>query len=263
MNSTSVESRRSSRRCWWGLVALIFGVQLGLVFWLGDTVSIHPRPAAPAFTFKLAGNASGELLALNDPTLFALPHQSGAGGAAAQRAPRPESHSFQWPEPTNSLRVAVGQLGAVFNQFIETNEFNALQLPANLRPALTLPSLPPREVFTGQSTLFLEWDQAQRRLVTSPQLRSWTNLDILTNSVVRMAVDSEGRPVSSTLLASSGSAAADQYALEQAKAARFEPLRRNPATPAVKPAADLSLVRMVFRWHTVPRLPTKTPAESP
>src|ERR1039458_8660334 len=51
------------------------------------------QPAAPAFTLKLAGSASAELLALNDPTLFALPHRQGSDGLAPQRTPRPESRS--------------------------------------------------------------------------------------------------------------------------------------------------------------------------
>jgi TonB family protein len=263
MNSSLVKSRPSSRRRWWGWVAVIFSGQLGLIFWLGDTAPIHPRPAVPAFTLKLAGSASDELLALNDPTLFALPHRPGQIGAASQRTLRPESHSFQWLEPTNSLVLTVGQVGAVFSRFIETNAFNALQLPASLKPTVTLPYLPPLAVSAGQSTLLLEGDLAQQRLVTPPRLTSWTNLDILTSSVVRIAVDSEGRPVSPTLLSSSGSAAADQYAIEQARTARFEPVRRNPIGPTLNPRADLSLVRMIFRWHTVPPPPTNIPAARP
>jgi hypothetical protein len=245
------------------LVALIFVVQLGLIFWLGDTVPIRPRPAGPAFTLKLAGTNSDELLALNDPTLFALPHPQGSAGPVSERTPRPESHSFQWPEPTNPLLLAVGQLGTVFNRFIETNEFNSPQLPANPMPTLTPPYLPPPAGSAEQSTLRLEGDLAQRRLITPLSLRSWSNPDILTNSVVRIAVDAEGRSVSPTLLSGSGSREADEYALEVARAARFEPVWRNPADSALKPAADLSLVRMIFRWHTLPPPSTNTPAASP
>ena len=187
MNSAPLESRPCSRRRWWGLVALIFFVQVSLIFLLGSSVPIRPRPAAPAFTLKLAGRASAELLALNDPTLFVLPHPLGSAGPASQRTPRLESHSFQWPEPTNSLLLAVGQLGTVFNRFIETNEFNSLQLPANPMPTLTLPNLPPPAGSAEQSTLRLEGDLAQRRLITPLSLRSWSNPDILANSVVRIA----------------------------------------------------------------------------
>ena len=163
----------------------------------------------------------------------------------------------------NSLHLAVGQLGTVFNRFIETNDFNSLHVPANPMPTLALPSLPPLATSAEQSTLRLEGDLAQRRLVTPLPLRSCTNLDILSNSVVRIAVDAEGRPLLPMLLSRSGSSEADQYALERARAARFEPVRRNPAETVRNPTADLSWGRMVFRWHTVPPPPTNTPAASP
>jgi len=273
MSSAPVESRPWSSGRWWCLVALIFGVQLTLIFWLGETVPIRPRLPAPAFTFKLAGTnaaellalngTNSELLALNDPTLFVLPHPQGSTGPAEPRTPRPESHSFQWPEPTNSLLLAVDQLGTVFNRFIVTNDFDSLQLPINLKPTLTLPSLPPLAVSAEQSTLRLEGDLAQRRLITPLALRSWPNPDILTNTVVRIAVDAEGRPVSPTLLSGSGSREADQYALEQARTARFESVGRSSSATVPRSTVPLSWGWMVFRWHTLPRPPTNTPATSP
>jgi len=274
MTSASVESRPWSRRRWWGLVALIFGMQLGLIFWLGDISPIRPRPAALGFTFNLAetnsadllalNGTNSELLALNDPTLFALPHRQGSAGSASLETPRPESRSFQWPEPTNSLLLAVGQLGAVFNQFIETNEFNSLQPPVKPEPKLTLPDLPPLAVSAERSTLRLEGRLAQRRLITPLALLSPTNLDILNNSVVQIVVDAEGRPVSPpTLLSRSGSEKADQDALDATKAARFEPIRRNPADTTLNPAADLTWGRMIFQWHTLPQPPANAPPPGP
>src|ERR1019366_6257464 len=140
------------------------------------------------------------------------------------RAPQPESHSFAWPEPTNHPHLAIDRLGADFNRFIETNSFNPLPLPAKTLPKLTLPELPPLGISTARSTLRLEWDQAPRRLLTPLELRSQENPEILTNSVVQIVVDADGRPAFVTLLSGSGSKAADQQALEHANAARFEPL---------------------------------------
>jgi len=263
MTSAAVPLRPWSRRRRWGTVGLIFGIQLVLIFWLGRTPPIHPRPAAPGLTLKLAGDASAELLALNDPTLFALPHRQGSAGPPSRAIPPPDSPSFRWPEPTNSLFLAVDQLGTVFGRFIKTNAFDSLRLPAKPEAMLTLPDLPPAAVAEEQSTLRLEGDLARRRLATPLALRSCTNLEILSNSVVRIAVDGEGRPVSPTLLSRSGSTEADQYALEQARAARFDPVRRQPADPALKPASELTWGRMVFRWHTVPPPPADTPPANP
>jgi TonB family protein len=245
------------------MVALIFGVQLGLIFWLGSTVPIHPRQAAPAPTLHLAGQAFAELRALNDPTLFTLPHPQGFSGSVWQRMPRPEFRPFEWSAPTNRLPLAIERLGTVFSQLVETSEFNALQLPAQPEAAPTLPDLPPLASLAGQSVLQLEDGLAQRHLLAPLQLKSCTNTDILANSVVRVVVDAGGRPVSVTLLSSSDSPAADQYALDQAWAARFEPLSRNPAETVPKPTAQLSWGRMIFRWHTVPMPPTSAPAASP
>ena len=256
MTSALVEWRSWSQRRWWGMIGLIFGVQLALIFWLGDASPISPRPAARTFTFRLAGSASSELLALHDPTLFALPHPQLV-------APRPEFHSFVWSEPTNYLLPPIDQLGASFNRFVETSIFNSLPPPAKPPPDLTTPALPAWPASAEHSTVRLEWDQAPRQLLTPLELRSWVSPDILTNSVVQIVVGAEGTPASVTLLSGSGSRAADQEALEQANAARFEPLGRNPLGTALNPVATLSWGRMIFRWHTLPPPPTNAPAASP
>jgi TonB family protein len=245
------------------MVGLIFGVQLALIFWLGDTSPIRSRPAAPALTLKLAGSTSAELLALRDPTLFALPRQQGVPTPARLTTPRPEPHPFAWPERTNYPPLAINQPGAAFNRFVETNAFNPLPPPANPLPELTLPELPPLAISAEHSTLRLEGSLARRELLTPLQLRSWQNAEILANSVVQIVVDAEGRPVSVTLLSGSGSKAADQQALELASAARFEPLGRTPAGTALTAAGQLGWGRMIFRWHTLPLRPTNSPAASP
>jgi TonB family protein len=263
VTSALVELPPWSRRRWWALVGLVFGVQVGLIFWLGETWPIRPRPAAPGLTLKLAGSASSELLALHDPTLFALPHQQGVPAPAWVRAPRPEARSLTWPEPTTYPLLAIDQLGAAFNRFVETNSFHPVPLPAKPLPELTLPKLPPLAISPARSTLRWEWDQAGRRLLAPLELRSQANPDILTNSVVQIVVDAEGRPASVTLLSGSGSREADQQALEQANAARFEPLGRNPAGTAPNPAAQLTWGRMIFQWHTLPLRLTNGPAAHP
>ena len=260
MTSVLVEPRPWSLRRWGGMVVLIFGVQLGLIFWLGTRTPIRPRPAAAALTLHLATRASAEVQALYDPTLFTLPHAEGFSEPVWQRVPRPEFRSFEWSAPPNRLPRTVDQLGAVFTRLVETNYVDTLQQPAPPEPNPTLPNLPPLAQLQDQSVLQLEDGLAQRRLLTPLQLKSWPNPDVLSDSVVQVIVDAEGRPVSPTLLASSGLAAADQYALDQARAARFEPLSRNPIEAASNPMARLNWGKMIFRWHTLPTPPTSAPA---
>ena len=258
MTSASVDSRPWSGRRWWGMVGLIFGVQLILILWLGDASPLQPQPPAPALTFKLAGSASAELLALLDPTLFVLPRPHRV--PAPVWPPAPEFRALSWPEPTNDLLLSVEQLGAGFNRFVDTNVFTSVPPPAKPLPELTLPEAPAPPTAAEHSTVELEWDQARRRLLTPPELRSWENPDMLTNSVVQIVVSPEGTPVSVTLLSGSGSKAADQEALAQANAARFEPLPGTPSGTAPSPVAQLSWGRMIFRWHTIPRQPTNASA---
>jgi TonB family protein len=252
MNSAVAQPRSWSRRRFWSIAGLIFLLQVGLLFWLGDTLPVFPRPAARRLNIKLAGSASAEWLSLRDPTLFALPHPQRAPTPAWLSTPAPEFHPFAWPEPTNYMLIATDQLGSSFNRFVETNDFSALPPPASPRPVLAIPQLAALPLSAEHSTVQFEWDQARRRLLTPLDLRSWESPGILANSVVQLVVGADGTPVSVTLLSGSGARAADQEALAQANAARFEPLGRDGPGTAPNPAAQLSWGRMIFRWHTVP-----------
>jgi hypothetical protein len=263
MTFASVEARPWARRRLWGMVALVFIVQLSLIFWLGSRTPIRQRRPTAALTLYLGGQAPAELQALNDPTLFTLPHPEGFSGPVWRRMPRPEFRPYEWSVPTDHYPLAIDRLGAVFNRLLETNQFQALQLPAQIEAAPTLPDVPALAVLVDHSVVQLEDGLAQRRLLAPLQLQSFTNTDILANSIVRVGVNPGGLPVSATLLSVSGSTAADQFALDQAWAARFEPLSRNSTEAILQPTAHLSWGRMVFRWHTVPTPSASAPAASP
>ena len=263
MTAVLAEKPPGPIRRWGGMIALILGGQLGLIFWLGSTEPIRPRPATAALNLHIAGQASAELQALNDPTLFILPHPQGFSGPVWLRIQGPVFRSFEWSAPDNQLVLPLAELGAAFNPVVEKSDFTGLQLPAQPEPALTHPDPPPLAVSADQSVLELEGGLAQRRLLTPLELKSWSHPDILANSVVQVIVDAEGRPVSPpTLLSISGSAAADQDALNLARTARFEPVGCDQAEGASNPTAPLSWGKMIFRWHTVPKPPASTPAVS-
>ena len=263
MTSASAQLPPWGRRRWGGMVALVFIVQLALIFWLGSRTPISPRSPTVALTLRLGGAAPTGLQAFNDPTLFILPHPEGFSGPVWGRAPRPEFRPFEWSAPPIHFPLATDGLGTAFSQLFQTSEFPALQLRAQIEAAPTLPNVAPLALFADQSVLLLEDGLAQRHLLTPLELKPRQSPEILADSVVRLAVDAGGRPVSATVLSRSGSPAADQYALEQAWAARFEPLNGNPAETVLKPAAQLTWGRMIFRWHTVPLPPASAPAASP
>ncbi len=98
-------------------------------------------------------------------------------------------------------------------------------------------------------------------MLTKPDLPSWQYNDVLTNTGVQMLVDAEGRPVSATLLFTSGYKKADDHALAQARTARFElpGATGQEGQPGSTPLARLVRGLLLFDWHTVPLPPTNAP----
>jgi hypothetical protein len=244
-----------SRRRWLTLVALVFVVQLAAVFALGEKRFPPARTVANVPQLTLADNSS-ELLALDDPTLFVLPHANDFASAVLRKkfvAPQP---SFRWQEPPGELPLAAENLGAVFTRFMQTNPF-AQSLP-DFKPSAKLsePILPLPPVFADASTLHIEGELAQRKLLTPENLPSWPFADVIAPSEVQVLVVAAGSVVSAVLIppdnragAAMQYAPADQRALALARAARFAPSSR------------LTTVgQMIFNWRTVPPTATNSPA---
>src|SRR3954463_6569510 len=59
---------------WLTWVGLVFTIQIGIIVWFSERGKPAVKKPAPAPMLSLAGRGSSELLALRDPTLFALPH---------------------------------------------------------------------------------------------------------------------------------------------------------------------------------------------
>ncbi len=254
MNAIVIESGSGSSSRRWALIALVFVAQIGLIAALSDRKPVAPGPSAPEIKLRLAADSS-ELLALRDPTLFALPQPQGFAGAAWLKIPTVPFQPYRWTEPPRLLPLRSEDLGLAFAQFMLTNRFEGVTFET--RPAPNLPTpVAPRiggPPPTG-STLRAADDLAGRRLLNPPELPSWAGADLLTNTVVQVLVDTNGYVMSITLLPPGcGDPKADQLALELARAARFEP--RSGAAPA------LTIGSLIFEWHTVPatNVPIATP----
>lgn len=263
MNTAVFESRQWSRGRWWLIVALIFAAHIGLIFAFGERKPLVPRQ--PAFTpeLRLGANRT-ELLALDDPTLFALPHANGFSGAAWMRIPRVEPEPFQWTEPPRWLPMPVEQLGAVFSQFMRTNEFTRFLPESKSAPQLAVPDIAPVEnTSAAKSVLRIEGDLALRTLVNPPLLPSWPGSDLLASSEVQVLVDAAGNVISVSLLPpGSGSKEADQRALTLAKPAKFAAVAREIGS-ATKPVNQWTRGKMIFQWRTEPLPLTNAPPSSP
>lgn len=233
-----------SRNHWLTVVLLAFAAHIALVFLFGAKKQIAPRAVTNVPTLTLA-NTADELLALNDPTLFALPHQRDFAAIVWLKTPAVKAPSFRWTEPPRWLPLSAADLGATFGRLMPTNFF--VRTPFDFQPVLMLstPAAPMEPMLAQNSTMKFEGELAQRQLPAQINLTNWPFADVLTPSVVQLLVDATGNVVSTVILTPSGYDAADQRALAIARTLRF------------RPAASLTMGRILFNWHTVP--PTVSP----
>jgi hypothetical protein len=248
----SVKGSSWSRARSWSMVVLVFGIQLGLIFWLSDRAPMPVRRADKAPGIRLLGHVSSELLALNDPTLFALPHREGFSGPAWLEVPPVQWAPPDWIEPLQTLPLAVDQLGPTISPLLESNQASPPFVAPQAEAQLSAPNLPPLALRSEPSRLRLEGGLAGQRLLTAAHLPDWPHTDILTNTIVQLVVDAAGKTRSMTLLCRSELPEADQYALNLARTSRFEIAEAAPSNPSVNPLSQLRWGRMVFEWHTDP-----------
>jgi TonB family protein len=264
MTTTAVELRAWPRRRWWGTILLLLGVQVGLVFWLGDRSLPIPRQASTNPAVFLATELPNELLALNNPTLLAWANRRGFSGAAWLKIPPVNYQLTDWTEPPRWLPLPADDLGNSFHRFAQSNLPYPFPIADKLLPRFTPPEFPtPTTSLPTRSSLRVEGELAARHLLAQFNLPSWTNSDLLTNSIVQILVDAEGRTISATLLSGSGSKEADQCALKVAKTARFNSLRVSGPDRLAETVPSLSWGQLIFDWHTVPMPATNAPPANP
>jgi TonB family protein len=258
MIAATVQPRRWPGRRWGIVVAFVFVVQLGLIFGLSDRTLVQPRTAASRPALGVT-RAPAELLALSDPTLFALPHREGFSGLAWLQSTQSVFRSFDWLAEPRWLPLPVQQLGTALELAVELNHLTDWAGVMRPEPRLTFAAAPPPSTARAESTLRLEGGLAGRRLIVPLELPPEHYTDLLTDTVIQIVVDSEGRPVSvPVLLSSSGSSDADNDALCLARAARFNSVPSGGPGHASGSMAHLTWGRMVFHWLTLPKPVTHT-----
>ena len=232
-----------SLRRWMLLIALVFIAHVAAIFIFGGYKFPPVRVAKNVPRLQIADNA-GQFMALDDPTLFALPH---AGDFALLTKPKVNPPAFRWTEAPRWLPLASENLGATFTQFMRTNSFGGYQMNFKPPPKSSAPEFSFQPAFPKTSTLQIASDLAQRQLLDEIVLPDWPYADVIAPSKVQVLVDAAGNVVSAVLLPSNNPskgeshyAAADERALEIARAARFSPAPR------------LTVGTMIFNWCTVP-----------
>jgi hypothetical protein len=260
--STSAGKSPRLRPGLWLAVAVVFVIQVALLFLVGN-----PPPAAPLQTpaapkIYLSAKGSEELLALQDPTLFVLPHRDNFSGDAWLKIPTLKFAPTNWTEPPRPLSLPVEQLGATFVTFMKTNPPPRYQLALESGLDADRVDIPPMKSISVPSSLRVEGDLGRLRLLTPLRLPPQTNSELLANTVVQLVVNAEGYPFSPVILAGSGSDDADQSVLTNfAKAVRFAPAQA--AALGTVPGNKMTMGKLIFEWQTVLPAPTNAPASIP
>jgi hypothetical protein len=168
----------------------------------------------------------------------------------------------RWTEPFRWLALDPQALGRDFARAVSTN----VLVPPSVAEQVVPPMLRyephfPSDPIVQQSRLSYEGELAARSLPTPIPLRSWPRTDLLSNSIIRAAIDADGRTLFPALIAECGLPEADRLALKLAAEVRFRPLPR-AARDATR-QGPLAWGKLIFEWHTASVAATNPPANIP
>lgn len=261
---SSSRSRFPFRLGLWAAVVIVFIVQVAAMFWVGNPPPVKPIDVPAAPKIHLAAKGAEELLALQDPTLFMLPHRDNFSGEGWLKIAPKVFQPTNWSEPPQPLPLPLEQLGAEFAAYMETNPPPPFQPRVSSGLEIAEADVAPMPPIASSSTVRVEGDLARLRLLTPVHLPPQTNADVLKNTVVQVLVDARGNPFSPVVLpgGSSGSGDVDALALTNyVKALRFEPAET--AALGTVLSDKMTEGKLIFEWQTMAPAPTNAPTANP
>ncbi len=185
-------------------------------------------------------------LALQDPTLFALPGTRGFSALAWRPGDEIHPPAEDSGEGSHWLAASSHWFAARISPAPPAAGF-PLRVAADKPWPEPTASAPPPVPVGDRSSLELDAALAARGLAAPLQLPSLTQSNLLSATVVEVGVDPAGGVSSAIVLRSSGLKSADEQGLELAARARFKPLAGSAAAGT---ASGWVWGRMVFRWHS-------------
>ena len=238
-----------TRTQFWTIAAILFAAQVGLIWIFAARGARAPLPQAPDFAvrFLVRPFEQGQLataLFAEDPTLFQAPAQRGFSGRAWMNAPSPEYHAADARTPDVYLSLGTGvwkprALPAPAPHEAPLTIRTPEAPDGNSDSPLTEPASLPKASF-----MRMEGALAGRRVVSrATPLPAQPAVQLLSNSVVQLGVNSAGEVTSARLQGTSGSTAADATALDAARRLRF--------APDAAPRGAIAWGTAVFSWETV------------
>lgn len=227
------------------LIVLAVIIHVALICFFGTKKQIVPRPVSKVPRLQLAGDHD-EFIALENPTLFALPNPRDFSSPVWMKIPVVTSPSFRWTELPKWLPLDTANPGATFQQFLTATTVPEIQLDVKPAPELTVPHISLGTALPQDSTLKIIGGLALLNPVALPSL-PYNN--VIPPSEIQVLVDTSGHVISAILLPMTDSMEilerydlADQRALDIATHLRFAP------------APQLTFGEIIFKWHTVPVL---------
>jgi hypothetical protein len=247
------------------IVGVLVVLQVGLIFLFGDRS--HPLPPLPSASVRfraLAASVSEDQLLrqffVGDPAVFPLSNRHGYSGRGwlDQRPPAYQAEIQLEPPiwldldlahllnnspfipPSFSCFVSnlVAGLGTNLPPGSEAIRLDLAEKQSPQEEAVPVFLTP--EIILTQSVFRLNGPLSDRLLGPAPVLQSWSSEQLLTKSVVQIAVDPAGEVVATRLDGRCGLTEADADALATARALRFR------ATPS----ARIQWGEAVFQWQT-------------
>lgn len=232
---------------------LAFLVHVALICSFGAKTFPAQREVSDVPELQVASQLD-ELVALKNPALFALPNPRDFASAVWLKAPEIAPPSFRWTEAPRWLPLSGKDLGAVFNQYMQTNAFVTPDLAFKSMPDFTPPAADASAGLPANSTFRLSHNLTRRGLLYQPALPLQPYNDVIAPTRVLILVDAGGNVVSAVVLPSGNSleasghlADADNKALVLAKSLRF------------KTANENTVGEVTFYWRTTPLIQTNLP----
>jgi hypothetical protein len=246
------QKRGRGWRWFWGFTFL-FLAHAAAVFWFGQPLLPPTPPDQPKPLIYLATDDASAArvadLAGIDPTLFAWPSEKGFSGNAWLKPTPPDMTVTNWSAQPNWLPLNTNELGATLLVNAKTNRISTEPLLDGLRGGTPFELRIAAAPLVARSTLAIEGSVKARPFTVPVPLPSATNVDLLTNTVVEIAVNGDGIVESIMLSGECGSKTADEAALAVARQIAFSAL---PLKRAAREAAVPQRGRVIFTWHIVP-----------
>lgn len=243
---TTVDLTDWTRQRWFRVVGLIFAVQLLVVVGLSSRQPVLPRAVVPGTRLKMA-QPTRDLSRQNapvssDPWVFASAHPAGFSGSAWLHPALTDYQMPLWEDPSDFLDFGEAVSANPLVQFsILTSSPRELDL--GLTPQISVPTLLLAPDSPPGSRWSLSGDLTTRSLISAVDLPAQKGVDIISNTVVQIAVLPNGLTYLARVWRSSGSHPVDLQAIAIAQTLRFAPSRA--------PAGNVGTPWLTWGWFDV------------